>query len=105
MIATAVFYTPVKVPIVVRIWARISTSYIRSDVILKSAKPFWLNYGEGAIATPLIAAACSTSDCWLLKASADALGAGGRTDLNVQLDGERVGRISPGCGDCLRLHR
>lgn len=84
-----VFYTPVKVPIVVRIWARISTSYIRSDVIAKIRETVLANYGEGAIATRRNRGGLQhIKIAELLKASVDALGAGGRTDLNVQLDGD-----------------
>lgn len=84
-----VFYTPVKVPIVVRVWARISTSYIRSDVIAKIRETILANYGEGTIATRRNRGGLQhIKIADLLKASVDALGAGGRTDLNVQLDGD-----------------
>lgn len=80
------FFTPVRAPLGLHVWCKISTSYVRSDVEARIREVVLTNFGEQAAASrrgrgkPLHVQVYD-----VLRENVPALQGGGRTDLTVNI--------------------
>lgn len=80
------FFTPVRAPLGMHVWCKISTSYVRADVEARIREVVLANFGEQAAAnrrgrgTPLHVQVYD-----VLRKNVPALQVGGRTDLKVNI--------------------